>query len=263
MDPVTSLPHFDHFETERAGPVAVWRINRLGKANALTAAFWPQLRGLLDAAAAQPGVRAVVLTGSGDRSFSAGGESRRSPNSTASRRAATSLPTACGPSRRSRSAGCPSSRRSTDWPWAAAASSRWPATWCWPPSTPPSASRRPRSGRPRLRHPARPVGPRAVHGQAHGAGRRADQRPAGVRAGAGPAGPARGRARAAALRLGAKIAARAPLAVEVGKRMVNRGVDRGEACDGIEAVTMLYSTRDAAEGIRAFTERREPRFEGR
>src|SRR4029077_10865587 len=30
--------------------------------------------GLLDAAAAQPGVRAVVLTGSGDRSFSAGGD---------------------------------------------------------------------------------------------------------------------------------------------------------------------------------------------
>ena len=53
MDPVTSLPHFDHFETERAGPVAVWRINRPGKANALTAAFWPQLRGLLDAAAAR------------------------------------------------------------------------------------------------------------------------------------------------------------------------------------------------------------------
>jgi enoyl-CoA hydratase len=74
MDPVTSLPHFDHFETERAGPVAVWRINRPSKANALTAAFWPQLRGLLDAAAAQPGVRAVVLTGSGDRSFSAGGD---------------------------------------------------------------------------------------------------------------------------------------------------------------------------------------------
>jgi len=43
----------------------------------------------------------------------------------------------------------------------------------------------------------------------------------------------------------------------------DRGVDRGEAGYGIEAVTMLYSTRDAAEGIRAFTERREPRFEGR
>ena len=74
MDPVTSLPHFDHFETERAGPVALLRINRPGKANALTAAFWPQLRDLLDAAAAQPGVRAVVLTGRGDRSFSAGGD---------------------------------------------------------------------------------------------------------------------------------------------------------------------------------------------
>jgi len=76
MAPVTSaaLPRFDHFETQRAGPVALLRINRPGKANALTAAFWPQLRGLLDAAAEQPGIRAVVLTGSGDRSFSAGGQ---------------------------------------------------------------------------------------------------------------------------------------------------------------------------------------------
>ena len=74
MDPVTALPHFDHFESERAGPVALLRINRPAKANALTAAFWPQLRGLLDAAAAQPGLRAVVLTGRGDQAFSAGGD---------------------------------------------------------------------------------------------------------------------------------------------------------------------------------------------
>jgi hypothetical protein len=74
MDPVTALPHSDHFESERARPVALLRINRPAKANALTAAFWPQLRGLLDAAAAQPGLRAVVLTGSGDRVFSAGGD---------------------------------------------------------------------------------------------------------------------------------------------------------------------------------------------
>jgi enoyl-CoA hydratase len=67
----------------------------------------------------------------------------------------------------------------------------------------------------------------------------------------------------AALRFGERIAARAPLAVEVGKRMVNRGVDRGETGYGVEAVAMLYATRDAAEGIAAFTERREPRFEGR
>jgi enoyl-CoA hydratase len=67
----------------------------------------------------------------------------------------------------------------------------------------------------------------------------------------------------AALRLGERIAARAPLAVEVGKRMVNRGIDRGEAGYSVEAVAMLYATRDAAEGIAAFAERREPRFEGR
>ena len=67
----------------------------------------------------------------------------------------------------------------------------------------------------------------------------------------------------AALKLGERIAERAPLAVEVGKRMVNRGVDRGETGYGVEAVAMLYATRDAAEGIAAFTERREPRFEGR
>src|SRR5207244_6339425 len=46
----------------------------ISKANALTAAFWPQLRGLLDAATAQPGLRAVVLTGRGDQAFSAGGD---------------------------------------------------------------------------------------------------------------------------------------------------------------------------------------------
>jgi hypothetical protein len=67
----------------------------------------------------------------------------------------------------------------------------------------------------------------------------------------------------AALRLGARIAARAPLAVQVGKRMINRGIDRGAAGYSVEAVAMLYATRDAAEGIRAFAERREPRFEGR
>jgi enoyl-CoA hydratase len=67
----------------------------------------------------------------------------------------------------------------------------------------------------------------------------------------------------AALALGERVAAQAPLAVEVGKRIVNRGVDRGETGYGVEAVAMLYATQDADEGIAAFTQRREPRFEGR
>ena len=80
MEPVltgaapAALPACDHFETEVHGPVAVFRISRPGKLNALTAAFWPQLRTLLDAAVAHPDIRAIVLTGSGDRSFSTGGD---------------------------------------------------------------------------------------------------------------------------------------------------------------------------------------------
>ena len=69
-----ALPPADHFQAELHGPVAVLRIDRPSKANALTAAFWPQLRGLLDALAARDTVRAVVLTGSGGRAFSAGGD---------------------------------------------------------------------------------------------------------------------------------------------------------------------------------------------
>ena len=68
------MPKCDHLETEIHGPVALFRISRPGKLNALTAAFWPQLRTLLGAAAAHPGIRAIVLTGSGDKSFSTGGD---------------------------------------------------------------------------------------------------------------------------------------------------------------------------------------------
>jgi enoyl-CoA hydratase len=244
MDPVTSLPHFDHFETERAGPVALLRINRPGKANALTAAFWPQLRGLLDAAAAQPGVRAVVLTGSGDRFFSAGGDIE----------AFAGLDGAAA--RRDFLADCLRT-------FAAIEECRLPVI-------------------------------AAVNGLALGGGCElalacdmvlaAEHAAFGLPEASVGLVPGFGILRAPSVLgrhtaklmvlAGERISAQRayelglvqqvlPLAVEVGKRMVNRGVDRGEAGYGIEAVTMLYSTRDAAEGIRAFTERREPRFEGR
>jgi len=64
----------------------------------------------------------------------------------------------------------------------------------------------------------------------------------------------------AALALAGKVAANSPFAHEVGKRMINRGVDRAEFDYSIEALTVLQSGDDAAEGIRAFMQKRQPQF---
>jgi enoyl-CoA hydratase/carnithine racemase len=63
-------------------------------------------------------------------------------------------------------------------------------------------------------------------------------------------------------RLAGMVARRAPLAVAVGKSILGRHADEGYA-HGIDAVAFLQGTADHAEGIAAFVERREPRFEGR
>jgi enoyl-CoA hydratase len=68
---------------------------------------------------------------------------------------------------------------------------------------------------------------------------------------------------AAARKLAERVAAAAPLAVATGKALVNRGVDRGEFDHSTAALTTLHATGDAAEGIRAFVGKRPPRFAGR
>jgi enoyl-CoA hydratase len=60
-----------------------------------------------------------------------------------------------------------------------------------------------------------------------------------------------------------RIAGMAPLALATGKNLVNRGVDRGEFDHSTAALTTLHSTADAAEGIAAFVGKRPPKFEGR
>jgi enoyl-CoA hydratase/carnithine racemase len=65
-----------------------------------------------------------------------------------------------------------------------------------------------------------------------------------------------------ARRLARICAERAPLALAVGKEVVGRHADEGYG-QGIEAVSYLMGTADQAEGIAAFVEKREPRFEGR
>jgi len=266
MAPVTStaLPRFDHFETELHGPVALLRISRPGKANALTAAFWPQLRGLLDAAAERTAIRAVVLTGSGDRSFSTGGdiEAFAGLGSAAARRDFVAdclrtfaaieecrVPVIAAVNGWALGGGCELALACDIVLAAEHASFGLPEA---------SVGLVPGFGVLRApeilgRHTAKLLvlaGERITAARACELGLVQQVVPGEDLV-------------PAALRLGARIAARAPLAVEVGKRMINRGIDRGAAGYGVEAVAMLYATRDADEGIRAFAERREPRFEGR
>ena len=69
-----------------------------------------------------------------------------------------------------------------------------------------------------------------------------------------------------ALDLAAEIAARAPLAVRVGKEMVNRALETHLA-DGIaeerQAFYFLFASEDQKEGMRAFNEKRKPEWKGK
>jgi enoyl-CoA hydratase len=64
----------------------------------------------------------------------------------------------------------------------------------------------------------------------------------------------------AALALAATIAANSSYAHAVGKKLINRGIDRAEFDYSIEALTMLQCSEDAREGLAAFVEKREAHF---
>ena len=70
---------------------------------------------------------------------------------------------------------------------------------------------------------------------------------------------------AAALKLAEEIASRAPLAVRIGKAMVNHAQEsfltQGVA-DERRSFYSLFATEDQAEGMRAFQEKRPARWKG-
>jgi len=65
---------YENLLVERDGPVLVITINRPKVLNALNAATLAELDAVLDAEVADEGVRAVVLTGAGEKSFVAGAD---------------------------------------------------------------------------------------------------------------------------------------------------------------------------------------------
>jgi enoyl-CoA hydratase/carnithine racemase len=64
------------------------------------------------------------------------------------------------------------------------------------------------------------------------------------------------------LALGERLAANAPLGIAAGKAILNRQAREGYDYT-IEMVTMLQMTEDRNEGVKAFKEKREPRFKGK
>ncbi len=69
---MTETPDAPVLATERHGPVALMIMNRPQAMNALSRALRAALTDALNAAEADPEIRAVVLTGAGTRAFSAG-----------------------------------------------------------------------------------------------------------------------------------------------------------------------------------------------
>ena len=76
----------------------------------------------------------------------------------------------------------------------------------------------------------------------------------------------KGQARVKALEIATAIAANGPVAVRQAKKAINRGsetdLETGMAL-AIEAYNVTVTTEDRLEGVRAFNEKRKPRFQGK
>jgi len=68
-------------------------------------------------------------------------------------------------------------------------------------------------------------------------------------------------------RIAGKMARKPPLALGVGKQLINKGIRKADIKAGLEEVTdaqsFLITTEDYREGVRSFFEKREPVFRGK
>jgi enoyl-CoA hydratase len=246
------------------GPVAVLTIDDPARLNAMGRTFWPELREALAGLESDGGTRAVVITGAGERAFSAGGdiasfaaltgpvakrEFQRDCMRTFAAVEESPLPVLAAVRGYAMGGGCELALACDVVLAAEDAVFAMPET---------SVGLFPGFGA--LRAPA--VIGRHWTKLMMFAGERVDARTA-LAIGLVQKVVPPAELMDTALALAERIAAAAPLAVAAGKALVNRGVDRGEFEHSTAALVGLHGSRDAAEGINAFREKRPPRFEGR
>ncbi|QYN20861.1 enoyl-CoA hydratase/isomerase family protein [Amycolatopsis sp. DSM 110486] len=246
------------------GAVAVLTMDTPGKLNAMGREFWPELREALAHLASDGRTRAVIITGAGDKAFSAGGDiasfadltdvvAKREFQQDCMRTFAaveeSPLPIVAAVNGFALGGGCELALACDVVVAAETATFGMPE--CGVGLVP---------GFGVLRAPS-VIGRHWTKLMMFG-GERVDA-PTALRIGLAQKVVPAAELMSTARELAGRFASMAPLAVASGKNLVNRGVDRGEFDHSTAALTTLHATADAAEGIAAFLGKRPPKFEGR
>lgn len=255
---------FDHFAVRLLDQIAIVSINRPDKLNSMTAAFWGQLRDLFAELESESDVRVVVITGAGDRAFSTGGDiiGFAEPADICQRRefmkstmegfsAVENSPLAviAAVNGWALGGGCELTFACDIVIAADTAEFGMPEA---------SVGLVPGFGV--LRAPS-VIGNQWTKFMVFANERLSAEQA--FRLGMVQKVVPAGELLPTAIELARKVAAQAPIAITLGKEIIGRGVDRSESRYAVEALAVLFSTEDAAEGFAAFSDRRPPVFEGR
>lgn len=267
LDPRDNLVYpreVGHLLISNRGAVAVVQINRPEKRNALTSAFWSNMRTVLRVLEENRSVRVIVLTGAGEEAFCAGGdiadfqklttlEQKRAFQADAMQTFMAiedcSLPIIAAVNGWALGGGCELTLACD----IALASEK--AVFGMPES---ALGLVPGFGA--LRAPE--VIGRQLSKLMIMAGERLNAQQA-LDAGIVQRVVPHGDLMPAALELADRIAANSSLAHAVGKKLINRGIERADFDYSVEALTVLQSSQDTREGIEAFLQKRKPRFSSR